>query len=63
MTPEVEPQLKDQIWERMRVRLGDEYLADHAVFLDAQWEWVKELGMIDEPLFLLNLATKSVHSL
>jgi hypothetical protein len=48
MTPEVEARIKQQTWERMRQRLGDDYLADHADFLEAQWEWAKELGMIDE---------------
>jgi hypothetical protein len=26
----------------------NEYLADHADFLEAQWEWCVELGMVDE---------------
>lgn len=46
--PEAEAHLKAQIWERMRQRLGDGHLAEHADFLEAQWEWVKELGMIDD---------------
>lgn len=53
MTPEVEAQLKDQVWDRMRERLGDEYLAEHAAFLEAQWKWAKELGMIDEEMDLI----------
>ena len=48
MTPEIEAHVKDHFWERMRHRLGDEYLAEHADFLEAQWDWAKELGMIDE---------------
>lgn len=52
MTPEVEAQVQKQIWEGMRLRLGDEYLVEHADFLDAQWEWAKELGMIDEEVDL-----------
>jgi hypothetical protein len=47
MTPEEEAQVKDQIWAEMRQRLGDEYMKTHAKFLEAQWEWIKELGMID----------------
>jgi hypothetical protein len=53
MTPEVEAQIKEQIWERMRRRLGDEYLADHADFLEAQWDWCLELGMVDEETDLI----------
>ncbi len=54
MNPEVETQIKEQTWERMRERLGDEYLAEHAVFLEAQWGWCLELGMVDEETDLNN---------
>lgn len=37
----------------MHERLGDEYLAEHADFLEAQWGWTKELGMIDEDVDLV----------
>jgi hypothetical protein len=44
MTPEVELQIRDQIWERMRHCLVDGYLAGHADFLEAQWEWCLSWG-------------------
>lgn len=48
MTPELETQIKHQTWERMRERLGDDYLAGHADFFEAQWAWCLELGIVDE---------------
>jgi hypothetical protein len=39
--------LKETVWSKMRQRLGDEYVDSNAGFLEAQWEWAKELGMIE----------------
>ena len=47
MTPEEEAQVKDEIWSRMRQRLGDEYLKRNAGFLEAEWEWIKQLRFLD----------------
>jgi hypothetical protein len=48
LTPELEAKIKDQIWERMRQRLSDEYVAEYADLLEHQWAWCLELGIIDE---------------
>jgi len=46
VTPEA--QFKDQTWECVRRRKGDETVENHARFLQHQWGWAKELGMVDE---------------
>ena len=47
MTPEEEAQLKEQSLEKLRQRLGDEYMEKHAKLHEAQWEWAKQLGFLD----------------
>jgi hypothetical protein len=42
-----EAQLKVILWEKMRRDHGDEWMEKHARFLEAQWEWAKQLGMLD----------------
>ena len=35
------------VWERMYRNRGDAWMLEHASFLECQWEWTKEIGMLD----------------
>ncbi len=48
MTSEVEAKIKEQTWERMLEPNGDDRVEKHANFLEADWQWIKQLGMVDE---------------
>ena len=47
MTPEEEARLKKQMLAALREEQGEEWIQEHSKFLDAQWEWAKQLGMLD----------------
>ena len=49
MSPEEqdEEKLKALMGERLREEHGDEWMEKHASFLEAEWEWAKQLGMLD----------------
>lgn len=47
LTPEREAEIKETIWERMRARKGDHWVTENAAWLENQWEYASELGMID----------------
>lgn len=42
-----EAQVKSLLWESLRREHGDEWMKTHASFLEAEWEWAVQLGMID----------------
>ena len=44
---EAEAQVKSLLWAKMLREHGDEWMEQHASFLEAQWEWAVQLGMID----------------
>jgi hypothetical protein len=39
--------IRNQIMERLRARVGDAYVRANAEFIEAQWEYAVELGMLD----------------
>ena len=39
---------KAEIWDRMRKRMGKKVVDEQQDLLEAQWEWAKQLGMVDE---------------
>lgn len=39
---------KEEVWARMRKRMGERVVDEQQDFLEAQWEWAKQLGMVDE---------------
>jgi len=47
MTPEQETQIKAKWRAKLVARLGEEYLEEHGDYLEAEWEWLKEMQMID----------------
>jgi len=47
MTPEEETRAKEVYLERLKKRRGEKYVEENSEFLEAEWEWIKELGMID----------------
>ena len=51
MSPE-EAKIREKVWERMRKRMGKKVVEEQEAFLEAQWEWAKELGMIDPEMDL-----------
>lgn len=42
-----EDQIKQRIFEKLRARMGDEYVSANAGFLEEQWQYLVEVGMLD----------------
>lgn len=47
-----EAQLKSLLWQKMRWEREDEWMIAHASFLEAQLDWAKQLGMLDQEVHL-----------
>ena len=54
-----EEQLRLLLWAKMRRERGDEWMEKHASFLEAQWEWAVQLGMLDPEVHTLAFSPDS----
>ena len=47
LTPEREAEIKAITLERLRKTKGDQWVEDNATYLENEWEYIRELGLID----------------